>query len=374
MALAIYRKYRPATFDDVIGQETTVRILREAARRDTLAHAYLFAGPRGTGKTTTARLVAKIANCERRGTDAAFRATGEPCNACRLCREIDEGRSLDVVEIDAASNRGIDEIRNLKENVRLAPIAARAKVFIIDEAHQLTPPAWNALLKTLEEPPASVYFVLATTEADRIPATIVSRTQQCYFRYIGLEALTSKLSRIAEREGIVIEHEALDLIAAAAEGSFRDAESLLDQLATGGTPLTVRDVEAAIGKVGFETLARFIDRLVARDLPAALQDLAAIQDGGFNLAQFTKDIIIYLRRMLVIKHAPALATVLARELVPEHLARIAAHAAHRGSAPTVLLRALIVAYGQMRYSQFPLVILEVALVESLSSPLTASSS
>ena len=241
----------------------------------------------------------------------------------------------------------------------------------------LTKDAWNALLKTLEEPPPAVYFILATTEADRIPATIVSRTQQCYFRYIGLEALTSKLSRIAEREGIRVEHEALDLIAAAAEGSFRDAESLLDQLTTftrGGSALTVRDVEALVGKVGFETLARFVDRLVARDLPATLQDLAAIQDGGFNLVQFTKDVIVYVRRLLVIKRAPALAQVLARELVPEHLARITAHAAQTGDAETALLRSLIAAYGQMRYSQFPLVILEVALVESLSSPSTTSPS
>lgn len=366
MALAIYRKYRPATFDDIIGQETTVRVLREAARRGALAHAYLFAGPRGTGKTTTARLIAKIVNCERRAADDKFRATGEPCNECRHCRDIDDGRALDVVEIDAASNRGIDEIRNLKESVRLAPIAASGKVFIIDEAHQLTKDAWNALLKTLEEPPPSVFFVLATTEADRIPATIVSRTQQCHFRFVGLEQLTKKLVKIAEQEGFKVDHEALDLIASAAEGSFRDAESLLDQLATfRGGQLTVRDVEALVGKVGFEKLARFVDRLIGRDLSGALTDLAAIHEGGFSIAQFTKDAIIYMRRVVALRHSPPLRAVLERELVSDHLARISAHAAIATDRDTATLRALITAYGQMRYSQFPLVILEVALVESL---------
>ena len=176
--LAIYRKYRPATFEDLLGQEMIVKILKEEAKQDRLSHAYIFSGPRGTGKTTSARLIAKIANCEKRATDAAFREKGEPCNSCNACTMIDEGKALDVIEIDGASNRGVDEIRNLKESIRTSPSASRFKVYIIDEAHMLTKDAWNALLKTLEEPPRYVIIILATTEIEKVPATIASRAQK----------------------------------------------------------------------------------------------------------------------------------------------------------------------------------------------------
>ena len=222
--LAIYRKYRPATFESLLGQDLTVKILKEAAREDRLAHAYLLAGPRGTGKTTSARLIAKIANCETRANDGNFKKKGEPCNKCGPCNEINEGRGLDVIEIDAASNRGIDEIRNLKESVRVSPASFRRKVFIIDEAHMLTKDAFNALLKTLEEPPPYVIIILATTEPDKIPATISSRTQQFYFKRALVNQIVGKLEEIAKKEKIQVSNEALELIAASAEGSFRDAE------------------------------------------------------------------------------------------------------------------------------------------------------
>lgn len=366
MALAIYRKYRPATFEGILGQELTVRILREAAKTNRLAHAYLFAGPRGTGKTTTARLIAKIANCETRATDETFRATGEPCNHCTACRDIDEGRFLDVIEIDAASNRGIDDIRALKENLRTAPSMGRAKVMIFDEAHQLSKDAWNALLKTLEEPPPHVIIILATTEIEKVPPTITSRTQVFHFRRVTRDEIAAKLASIATREGVTASEEALDLIAAAAEGSFRDAESLLDQIITfRGKTFSVDDVERMIGKVAFMKLAGFAELLLKGDRDTALVRLEEIHDGGYSLLQFTKDLIQYFRRVAVLSYTPSLAEQFAAELTDEHLATLVGHAKLFKPAHLELLKGLIRAWSQMRYSQFPLIPLEVALIECL---------
>ncbi|MDP3975169.1 MAG: DNA polymerase III subunit gamma/tau [Candidatus Jorgensenbacteria bacterium] len=366
MALAIYRKYRPATFDELLGQELTVRILKESARTTRLAHAYLFSGPRGTGKTTTARLIAKIANCETRASDANFRAKGEPCNRCTACREIDEGRHLDVIEIDAASNRGIDEMRDLKEHVRAAPSKGQSKVFIIDEAHQLTKDAWNALLKTLEEPPPQVILILATTEVEKVPPTITSRTQMFHFRSVTRDEIAGKLATVAKAEGVNVGEEALDLIAAAAEGSFRDAESLFDQLITfKGKVFTVEDVEAMIGKVAFVKLAAFVELLLKRDLDKALARVEEIQDGGYSLVQFTKDIIQYLRRVAVLSYQPAMEQKFAEELTLDHMKTLVGHAKLFQPGHLELLKTFIRAYSQMRYSQFPLIPLEVAVIEGL---------
>lgn len=366
MARALYRKYRPATFEDLLGQDMVSRILREAARQEKLAHAYLFAGPRGTGKTTTARLIAKIANCETRIADKKFAAKGEPCNKCRMCTEIDEGRNLDVMEIDAASTRGIDDIRELKENVRVAPSAGRYKVFIIDEAHQLTKDAWNALLKTLEEPPAYVILILATTESDRVPATIVSRTQQFHFKHVTLETLVGKLKRIAKEEKIDISPDALELVASSAEGSFRDAESLLGQLVTfGGEKVALENVEAMVGKVGFDKLYAFAGMLIDKDVAHALESLASIYDGGYNIVQFTKDLIQYLRRAAVLHYNPEMKSLFMRELMSDHVAKLESHAKKFDDRHIALLKGLMVAHGQMKYSQFPIIPLEVAIIEAL---------
>ena len=365
-SLAIYRKYRPASFEDVVGQEIIVQILREAARQDKLAHAYLFAGPRGTGKTTTARLIAKIANCEKRNEDEKFRAKGEPCNECAVCRAIDDGQSLDVNEIDAASNRGIDEIRNLKESVRVSPASSRFKVFIVDEAHMLTKDAWNALLKTLEEPPAYIIIILATTEIEKVPATISSRTQKFHFKRATREQIVQKLKKIIREEKINIDREALDLTASSAEGSFRDAESLLDQLISFGNDknITLTEVESMIGKVGFDKLSAFAGLVLRGETDKALKTLSEIEDGGFNLVQFTKDLIQYLRRVAVLKTSPEMESAFRNELMEDHLEMIKSHAKlFNDKKHLELLKALINAFGQMRYSQFPIIPLEVALVQ-----------
>ncbi len=359
-SLAIYRKYRPKTFSELLGQEIISGILKEAAKQDKIFHAYLFAGPRGTGKTTTARLIAKIANCEKRSKD------GEPCNECRFCHAIDEGRSLDVIEIDAASNRGIDEIRDLKENIRTAPAESKWKVFIIDEAHMLTTPAWNALLKTIEEPPGYVMFILATTEVEKVPATISSRTQQFHFQRPSVRQITEKLASIAKGEKVNVSEEAAELIAAQAEGSFRDAESLLDQLISAGKKkIELEDIERAVGKIGFQKLSAFAEEILKGELDKALEYLHAIEDEGYNLPQFAKDLISYLRRVTVLSLAPKMEVVMGHELTEEHLKKLKGHAKLFKEKHIELLKSLIAAYSQMRYSSFPIIPLEIALVENL---------
>lgn len=364
--LALYRKYRPTTFEDLLGQELSVRILKEASRQGKLAHAYLFAGPRGTGKTTTARLIAKVANCEKRQNDSAFAGKGEPCNECPRCVEIDGGHSLDVIEIDAASNRGIDEIRNLRESIRVTPATSKAKVYIIDEAHQLTKDAANALLKTLEEPPEHAILILATTEPEKLPPTIISRTQQFYFTHVTTPQIVKKLLRIAKSEKLEIAPDALELIASSAEGSFRDAESLLDQLmALTEKQIVLEDVEKAIGKVGFEKLSLLAHALITNKLGEALETLDEIENSGYDVTRLTKDLIQYLRRVAVLKANPNMKKYFKDELTAEHLSKLESDSSHFTETHLRLLKELIAAYGLMRYSQFPIIPLQVTIIEAL---------
>jgi len=366
MAIAIYRKYRPRTLSDLSGQELIVEIIQGAAKADKIGHAHLFYGPRGTGKTSAARIIAKLANCETRINDAEFRRKGEPCNKCRTCKEIDTGQALDVVEIDAASNRGIDEIRSLKEGIRLSPTSHRHKVFIIDEAHQLTKQAADALLKILEEPPAHAIFVLATTDYEKLPQTITSRTQRFHFKRASTQLIFEKLKRIAKEEKMKIDEGALELIASAGEGSFRDAESLFEQVASMGET-NLEGVEQILGKVGFKRTSTLATHIFEGNLEASLEYLAEINEGGFNLVQLTKDLLQYIRRTLALRLNPNLEEIFKKELTTDELEAIKNHAKLIKDETKIIniLKSLIRAYSEMRYSPFPLVPLELAIIENL---------
>jgi len=353
---------------DLLGQEHITSVIQNAAAADKLAHAYLFYGPRGTGKTTLSRLIAKLANCQTRQDDAKFKAKGEPCNICTRCTEIDAGRGIDVIEIDAASNRGIDEIRSLREGIRLAPTSYPYKVFIIDETHMLTKEAFNALLKTLEEPPAHAILILATTEYEKVPATITSRTQRFHFRKHSVENIAKKLKSIAVEEKLDVTDDALEFIAALAEGSFRDAESLLQQVCSLDAKVDLATVERNIGKVGFSRTSELAALILNKDLKGSLAYVKEISDGGFNVVDLTKELIHYLRRVLTLRFNPDLEAELCKELTAKELETLKAHVQLVNSSTDQLinlLKALLTAYSQMRYSPFAAIPLEVTLIEHL---------
>lgn len=368
MSLALYRKYRPKTLKDLMGQDENVLLLQNAAKNDKFGHAYLFYGPRGTGKTTTARLMAKLLNCEQRKSDQKFHALGEPCNKCKACTEIDGNISLDMVEIDAASNRGIDEIKNLKENIRTAPTSGEFKIYIIDEAHMLTTPAFNALLKTLEEPPKHVVFILATTEYEKIPATITSRTQRFLFKRIAKTEMMKKLRVIADEEKIDIDDAALELISSAAEGSQRDAESLLDQAKAIEGRIDLGSVERLTGRVGFKKVEDLAVLLADANSKEALAYLAKVYEEGHNITQLTKDLVHYFRKALAVKANEDLAKTFSGELTGEEIATLKSLAVRTAGKKMIeLTKALIKAYTEIRYSPFSMVPLEIAILEQSQS-------
>jgi len=293
--LSLYRKWRSQKFEEIIGQEPIVKTLKNAITMKRLSHAYLFSGPRGTGKTSTARILAKGLNCKNGPTP-------DPCGKCDQCLKIRDGHSVDVIEIDAASNRGIDEIRDLREKVRFTPVEGRYKVYIIDEVHMLTSEAFNALLKTLEEPPAHVIFVLATTEPNRVPLTILSRCQRLDFGRIPLLLIMDHLKYVAKEEGFDIEDEALNLIARDADGSMRDAISLLDQLVSFcGKKITFDDVVIILGTADEELLFSFSNSIALADIKKALDLVGKALKDGRSIPQVTKDLIGHLRYMMLLK-------------------------------------------------------------------------
>ena len=281
---AFARKYRPKTFDEIVGQEPIVRTLKNAIELDRFSHAYIFSGSRGLGKTTTARILTKCLNCEKG-------ITSEPCGVCENCQEIDKGSFPDMYEIDAASNRGIDDIRALRENVTYAPIKGRYKVYIIDEAHMLTREAFNALLKTLEEPPPNNVFILATTELHKIPDTIKSRCQTFIFKPPTVKQIKEYLRRILEKEGIEYEEKALELIAEASAGGLRDAASLLDQAVTyGGGKVDTKSTEELLGVIPQKIVDRFLQLLKEKDIKTLIKGLEKLDADGYDLNVLWKQV------------------------------------------------------------------------------------
>ncbi len=358
------RKWRPQTFAAVVGQEPITRTLRNALSSERLAHAYLFAGPRGVGKTTTARLVAKALLC-------ASRSGPEPCGRCGPCQEVQAGTAVDVIEIDGASNRGIDEIRTLRENVRYAPARGRYKVYIIDEVHMLTEPAFNALLKTLEEPPPHVVFVLATTDARRIPLTILSRCQRFDFKPIPPEILADTVERVLRDEQIVYDRGALPLLVRAAEGSLRDALSLLDAaLAYGAGRLDSASLARLLGTSGPALVRSFVVALLAQDPTGSLEAIDRAAREGEDLAGLCRDVVEAVRQILVFKVAPE---TMRSRLAPGEAEEWSA-LGERASVDELLylLRVFLEAEGEIRRSPNPRVELEIAAVRAARRPVPAA--
>ena len=363
MAEVLYRKWRPRALEEVVGQETVTNTLKNAVSSGRLTHAYLFCGPRGTGKTSTARILAKAVNC-------LAPHDGEPDNACENCQAIIEGRALDLIEIDAASNRGIDDIRDLSDRIGFAPTQSQYKVYIVDEVHMLTDAAFNALLKTLEEPPGHAIFILATTEVHKVPLTIVSRCQRYDFRRIPIEAIHQKLAQLSAAEGVDAETEALDLIARHSTGSLRDAENLLEQAVVSyGSPLTGDQVRDLLELTGDEDALDLCEMVVGRKLAEGLTLVGRIADQGSDLGQLQRAVTEFLRAVMLINSGAGDSTRYS-DSTAERLAKIATGADH-----SQVLRAVrAFAEADVRQDVSSPLPLELALAESSLEPVAVPAS
>ena len=365
--LVLYRKYRPQTFAEIIGQEHVVQTLVNAISSGMVSHAYLFAGPRGSGKTTIARLLAKAVNCQNRKENEF-----EPCNKCSSCMEIMQARSLDLLEIDAASHRGIDEIRELRDGIKFAPSKSKYKVFIIDESHQLTKEAANALLKTLEEPPSHAIFILATTEIHKMISTIISRCQRFDFRKLTLLEIIKRLEIVSEKEKAKIEKAALELIAVNSGGSIRDAESLLDQVLTfsgqnSKDEIKAQDIKDLLGLVELNTISKLTDFLCQKKASEAVNFLNEITDKGSDLQEFAKALINYLRQALILKISGGeVANPIITGLTKEELKLLQAQTLNfKEEELRRILNLFLEAENKMKYSPIPQLPLELAIIEAI---------
>lgn len=368
MGLVLYRKYRPQTFSEIIGQKHIVQTLTNAISAGMISHAYLFSGPRGTGKTTLARLLARAVNCQNQKNNEY-----EPCNKCSSCLEIMEGRSMDLIEIDAASHRGIDEVRELRDGIRFVPAKSKYKVFIIDESHQLTKEATNALLKTLEEPPAHAIFVLATTEIHKMIPTIISRCQRFDFRKLTQAEIIKRLELIAEKEKVKIERAALELIALNSAGSIRDGESLLDQVFTFASAfnreLRAEDIKDLLGLVEIELVSKFTDFLCQKKSIEAINFLNEITEKGLDLQEFSKSLINYLRQALILRLIGEVAgeanNPIITGLTREEFVKLQTQAVtFKESELQKIINLFLDAKSKMKYSPVPQLPLELAIIES----------
>jgi len=368
--LVLYRKYRPQTFADIIGQEHVTQTISNEIKSGQTAHAYLFSGPRGCGKTTTARVIAKAVNCLNRKERSA-----EPCNQCANCVEIQSGRAIDLIEIDAASHRGIDDIRELREGIKFSPAKLKYKVFIIDECHQLSKDAANALLKTLEEPPAHAIFVLATTELHKILPTIMSRCQRFDFRKLSLPELVGRLQKLANNETAKIDKAALELIALSSGGSVRDAESLLGQILMIAqqkkTAIAAQDIREFLGMTETKSAADLTELIAQKKSGEAVAYLNDIVQRGYDVAEYGKNLLSYLRQALIMTIAGAKEAkndnFMIVGLTDEEFEILRAQTLAMGEAKIKkTIEALLEAQGRIKYSPIPQLPLEIALVESCS--------
>ncbi|MCC8163757.1 MAG: DNA polymerase III subunit gamma/tau [Lachnospiraceae bacterium] len=353
---ALYRKFRPTEFSDVKGQDHIVTTLKNQIRADRVGHAYLFCGTRGTGKTTVAKIFAKAVNCEHP-------VDGSPCGECASCRAIAAGRSMNVIEIDGASNNGVDNIREIREEVSYSPTEGRYKVYIIDEAHMITPAAFNALLKTLEEPPSYVIFILATTDVHKVPVTILSRCQRYDFRRITADTITARMKELLKAEQVEAEDRALAYIAKAADGSLRDALSLLDQCIAFylGETLTYDHVLEVLGAVDIDVFSELFREICAQNLTRAIGSVERVILQGRELSQFTTDFIWYLRNLLMLQSGDGMEELV--DVSSENLARMKEESA-LCDAETLMryIRVLSELSGQLRYSTQKRVLVEIALI------------
>ena len=354
---ALYRKFRPKVFEDVKGQEPIVTTLRNQIKNERTTHAYLFCGTRGTGKTTIAKIFAKAVNCESP-------IDGSPCGECPMCKGIQDGSSMNVIELDAASNNGVDSIREIVEEVTYSPTAGRYKVYIIDEVHMLSTGAFNALLKTLEEPPSYVIFILATTEPHKLPITILSRCQRYDFRRISIDTIGNRIRELTSVEGVDIEEKAVNYIARQADGSMRDALSLLDQCIAFyfGQKLSYDNVLSVLGAVDTTVFSQLIRCVLDADVAGALKVLEEIVIQGRELGQFITDLTWYLRNMLLLKTAEANEDII--DLSSDNMARLKEEAALADEAVIIrYIRILSDLSGQLKYASAKRVLVEIALIK-----------
>lgn len=355
--VALYRKWRPDTFDEVKGQDHIVTTLRNQIKNDRLGHAFLFCGTRGTGKTSIAKIFAKACNCEHP-------VDGSPCNECASCRAISDGSSLNVIEIDAASNNGVDNIRQIREEVAYPPTEGKYKVYIIDEVHMLSPGAFNALLKTLEEPPSYVIFILATTESHKIPITISSRCQKYDFRRIPVDVISDRLEELMDREGLDADKKAIDYIAKSGDGSMRDALSILDQCVAFnlGQKLTYDNVLETIGAVDIDTFARLLECVLESDVEHAIDVVDEVVWQGRELGRFVNEFTWFLRNILVVKLSSAEGDRL--DMTKENLERIREISGHMEESTIVrYINVFSDTAASIKYSSQKRIVLEMAVIK-----------